>query len=245
MSSDSPLGPALLTGASADFGRSLALRLAKNFDVVIDDLSEASKPLVKFKAQFKNQRRAPIITLLGPMVKPIRDILTPAVGEVSGTLSLSNKQAVVEYLKSSRFPSKMTIGVFSKIESGDRSALTLVIVDEEGSVPGAMGPSKSVIRGLTEAAATELGPYGINVNSYLCQLGAFKTDKGACGQYKGTFALNGKVAIKLLSLTSLNRSAQVAVGHVETAEDAADLISFLTSKSARSITGTVHSLTFL
>ncbi|KAG6887676.1 hypothetical protein C0992_011250 [Termitomyces sp. T32_za158] len=59
------------------------------------------------------------------------------------------------------FPGANTIGVFSKIESESQSALTLVIVDEEGSVPGAMGPLKSAIRGLTEAAGASYSAWSI------------------------------------------------------------------------------------
>ncbi|KAG6874335.1 hypothetical protein C0992_007882, partial [Termitomyces sp. T32_za158] len=56
---------------------------------------------------------------------------------------------------SKQLPGASTVGIFSKIEGESQSALTLIIVDEEGSVgsiPGAMGSLKSAICGLTEAA---------------------------------------------------------------------------------------------
>ncbi|KAG6874886.1 hypothetical protein C0992_006086, partial [Termitomyces sp. T32_za158] len=91
-----------------------------------------------------------------------------------------------------------------------------------------MSPLKSAIRGLTEAAATELSPYKINVNSYFTNVGAVKTN------VVDELVKDTKVPLANFLGKTVNETADEPV---ETVEDVADVVAFLTSKSARYING--------
>ncbi|KAG6876446.1 hypothetical protein C0992_012930 [Termitomyces sp. T32_za158] len=94
MSSDSSLGVALVTGASTEIGRAIALQLAaKNFDVVINDLPEALKPLEALKAQIENQGRKSTIIAGNPVVKSNWERIERSIGK-NWTLS----KAVSNYI---------------------------------------------------------------------------------------------------------------------------------------------------
>ncbi|KAG6891048.1 hypothetical protein C0992_010710, partial [Termitomyces sp. T32_za158] len=126
MSSDSSLGVALVTGASTEIGRAIALRLAKNFDIAINDLPEALKPLEVLKGQIEKEGRKSAI--------------------ITGDPSIESFWANIGSAIDNRW------GLSKAIGKGPRCALIFVVVDEDGSVPGAVDPVKSAIRGLTEAA---------------------------------------------------------------------------------------------
>ncbi|KAG6893975.1 hypothetical protein C0992_007986, partial [Termitomyces sp. T32_za158] len=166
---------------------------------------------------------------LKDIVKSILKVPGKTEDELPGCL---NHQDAAEQVYK-RLPGLETIAVFSGTESGGRPALTFVFVGEEvlegGSVPGAMDPLKSEIRGLIEAAATELGSYGVNVNSYFTR--AVSTNMESS---ESTTALVDNLLGKNVDET--------AAGPAEMAEDVANVVSFLASKSARSISGTVPSL---
>ncbi|KAG6874914.1 hypothetical protein C0992_005972, partial [Termitomyces sp. T32_za158] len=70
MSSHSSLGVALVTGASTEIGRAIALHLAaKDFDLAINDFPEALKPLEALKAQIENEGRKSAIISGNPSIE--------------------------------------------------------------------------------------------------------------------------------------------------------------------------------
>ncbi|KAG6893645.1 hypothetical protein C0992_009217, partial [Termitomyces sp. T32_za158] len=166
-------------------------------------LIQASPKLTREKGRKRYTVTSTPLSLIRPAVKSLRKHSVKdatdsslercikdcaAEAQVSMCLHQTYQGAVEQVYK--LLPDSTTIGVLSGAESGGRPAWTLVFVGEEGleggSVPGSMGPLKSAIRGLTEAAAlicnkrlaTELGSYGINVNSYFTR--ALKTTMGQC-----------------------------------------------------------------
>ncbi|KAG6893811.1 hypothetical protein C0992_008547, partial [Termitomyces sp. T32_za158] len=80
MSSDSSLGVALVTGASTDIGRAIALHLAaKNFDIAINDLPEALKPLEALKAQIEKEGRKSTIIAGDPLIESFWACIKPTI----------------------------------------------------------------------------------------------------------------------------------------------------------------------
>ncbi|KAG6896810.1 hypothetical protein C0992_005910 [Termitomyces sp. T32_za158] len=249
MSSNSSRSVALVTGASTETGRAVALCLAKVFDIVINDPPEALVPLEALKAQIENeggksvivagdptkesfwasirstidehlggrslvsytiQQRAPsTVILISLRLKQtshfcLSDITIddPDLGTKSSLVTAEAFKSLYRTHKSAaeqcskRGPGATFVGVFTRIGNKSRYALNLVTADDERSagtsLPGATGPLKFAIRGLTGAAATELSRRGINVKSYFtrgrqnfslqfCALtlpqGAIKTDE--------------------------------------------------------------------
>ncbi|KAG6883621.1 hypothetical protein C0992_008289, partial [Termitomyces sp. T32_za158] len=87
MSSDSSHSVALVTGASTETGRAIALHLAaKNFDIAINDLPEALKPLEVLKAQIENKGRKSAIIAGDPFIESFWESIKPTIDERLGRL---------------------------------------------------------------------------------------------------------------------------------------------------------------
>ncbi|KAG6894399.1 hypothetical protein C0992_006255, partial [Termitomyces sp. T32_za158] len=228
MSSDSSLGVALVTSASTEIGRAIALQLAaKNFDIVINDLPEALKPLEALKAQIENEGRKSAIIAGNPSIESFWARIKPAIN-AHWTITYAPTKWAAD-MCSERGPGSKVIGVFRKIGTCGRYALTFVVVVEGGSVgrsvSGEMGPVKRAIRGLTEAAES------------------VKNIKGPMDNLLGKTLDKLPVAEDMTNIASGPAVDEFTAGFVETV--VADVVSFLTSKSGRYITGTVRSLTSL
>ncbi|KAG6895470.1 hypothetical protein C0992_001101 [Termitomyces sp. T32_za158] len=237
MSSGSSRRISLVTSSSKQIGRAIVLGLEKKFDIAVNDLPRLGVPkvqlenkggkYVKLDGNSSKMSSRAMSKLTSDMILDADSLqgLSKIEAEFPGFLHGSYQDAIEQVSK--LLPGTDTIGVFSGTESGGRPTWTLVFVGEEGleggSVPGSMGPLKSAIRGLTEAAATELGSYGVNVNSYFTR--AVRTNMPESAE--STTAPVDDLLKKNVDET--------AVGPAEMAEDVANVISFLTSKSARSI----------
>ncbi|KAG6895837.1 hypothetical protein C0992_012194 [Termitomyces sp. T32_za158] len=243
MSSSSSPRIALLTNSfTSETGRTFVLQLAKKFDIAVNDLPRLGVPKVQLENKGAKSvsidgdawKSFEMMSMAAREIKSGIDDLSmrglPSIGSTWGDLrgckGLTPEDMTKSILKDF---GKNTIGLFSGTESGGRPAFTLVFVGEEGlegggSVPGSMGPLKSAIRGLTEAAATELGSYGINVNSYFTR--AVRT----------TMESAESTTAPVDNLLGKNVD-ETPAGPAEMAEDVANVVSFLSSKSARSITG--------
>ncbi|KAG6883626.1 hypothetical protein C0992_008272, partial [Termitomyces sp. T32_za158] len=297
MSSNSSLDRALVTGASKEIGRAIALVLTKKFDIAITDLPEASMPLEALKAQIDEEGRKSAITSDNSLVtieEDCKSSLTASHRPI-GSLHLlgrdederfenffRTKRLVKDQLsKQLQGTGTYVIEVFSEIE--DQSALTFVIVEEEGSGGGPLpGSLKSEIRGLTEAAgaprnsacAVKTKEVKKPVNSTNGPLmgkvatGYIETTEDEIGRVIAlVLAKNFDIAISDLPEASTPLEALKAqiekegwkfviisddssgtleedFEYIETTEEEAEVVSYLTPKSGYRILGTVNSLTF-
>jgi len=99
---------------------------------------------------------------------------------------------------------------------------------------GAYSASKFAVRGLTQVAATELGPHGITVNA--CAPGLIETPM--LKELAQGYSRSSDGTIDVLSAVT-QRSA---LGELGQPTDVANLISYLASKESRFITGQTISI---
>ncbi|PFH49363.1 hypothetical protein AMATHDRAFT_4952 [Amanita thiersii Skay4041] len=129
---------AVVTGASSNIGRAIALRLAdEGFDLTIN----SSEPYKLYAiADMIRQKGRKVIIVVGDVSDEsvAENIVTQTVRDL-GTLDVMVANAGIEYMDS--------------------------ILDRAASA-GALSASKFAIRGLTQSAAREYRKYGITVNAY-------------------------------------------------------------------------------
>lgn len=256
MASDpQPYSPkvAIVTGAAQGIGRGIALRLAQDgLDVVVNDLPSQQAALDELVSQIRDlNRRALACTGDVSIEADVKKLVEITVKEMKG-LDVMIANAGIGYC--SPFISTpvedwdrvQNVNVRSAFLCYREAATQMIKQGRGGRIIGAcslygkqaLNPfwslyiaSKFAVRGLTQATAKELAPYGITVNAYAP--GAIKTaiwDK--VDEVRDSYGLH-KVKDKVYRIEE-PESAAYRVGEPD---DVAGLVSYLVKPESKFMTG--------
>ncbi|KIK70207.1 hypothetical protein GYMLUDRAFT_236622 [Collybiopsis luxurians FD-317 M1] len=246
-------GVALVTGAAQGIGKDIALRLASDgFDVAINDLPNKLDLLQEVQSQIIAAGRKSTIVVADISVEnDVKEMVEKTVSDL-GSLEIMVSNAGIcatkEMIKVTgdewdRFFAINTRGTFlcykyAAIQMihqgrGGRIIGASSIASKRGWQMGsAYSSSKFAVRGLTQAAASELGQYGITVNTYAPGIVLGFTDTPMLADAANSVApgADRSEADKVWAgMTPLNRIGQTA--------DVVGLVSFLASSESSFITG--------
>ncbi|KAJ7258232.1 NAD-binding protein [Mycena rebaudengoi] len=242
-------GIALVTGAAQGIGKAIALRLADDgYDVAVNDVSSNADKLDQLVEEIKAKGRASSKHIADVSVdEQVREMVEQVVQLLGGldvmvaNAGIATPQTIVEtptenwdriMAVNARGPFlcyKYAAAQMIKQGRGGRIIGASSIAGKQGMAHiAAYSASKFAVRGLTQAAALELGPHGINVNAYA---------PGAINTPMLSANLTGDFAALIDKLT--NASPLKRIG---TPDDVASLVSFLVSKESQFITGQTISI---
>ncbi|TFK63292.1 acetoin reductase family protein [Pluteus cervinus] len=237
---------ALVTGAAQGIGRAISLRLAKDgFNVAVSDLPRSRSQLESLTQEIKGKGRQSTWVLADVTSEPdVKSLVEKVAGDL-GSLDVFVANAGVckaqSFLDTSvdDWENIFKVNGRGAFLSYKYAAQQMVAQGKGGRIIGASSvagkrgepflaaysASKFAVRGLTQAAALELGQYGITVNAYAP--GAIDTPmlegiSSIAGTKDEFYAHEAKNTV-------LNR-----VGHVD---DIAGLVSYLASPDASWVTG--------
>ncbi|KAF5390070.1 hypothetical protein D9757_003862 [Collybiopsis confluens] len=242
-------GVALVTGAAQGMGKDIALRLASDgYDVAINDLPNKLELLKEVQSQIEaTGKKSTILTADISIESKVKEMVESTVSQL-GSLEVMVSNAGICTTKSmlevdaeewDRFFAINTRGTFLCYKY---AAIQMIHQGRGGRIIGAssiaskrgweMGSaysgSKFAVRGLTQSAASELGRYGITVNTYAP--GFIDTPMLADAANSVASGADRAVADKAWAgMAPLNRIGQTA--------DVAGLVSFLASSESSFITG--------
>ncbi|KAJ7312994.1 NAD-binding protein [Mycena albidolilacea] len=237
-------GVALVTGAAQGIGRAIALRLAEDgFDVAVNDVSSKSENLDTLVEEIQNKGRASskhiadvsqdqqVQTLVEEVVKNhgSLDVMVANAGilgpEVPFTeVTVEHWDQMLAVNARGPFLCYKYAGIqMIKQGRGGRIIGTCSLAGKQVITPlvSAYSASKFAVRGLTQAAALELGAHQITVNAVAP--GAIDTPM------LGGSTVRGEKLEQIKQASPLKR--------VGLPEDIASLVSFLASKESQFITG--------
>ncbi|KAJ7267170.1 NAD(P)-binding protein [Mycena rebaudengoi] len=244
-------GIALVTGAAQGIGRGIALRLADDgFDVAVNDVSNNAGKLDQLVNEIKAKGRASskhiadvsVDEQVREMVEQVVQLLGGLDVMVANAGIVTPAQAMVE-TPTENWDRIMAVNARGPFLCYKYAAAQMVKQGRGGRIIGASSvagkqamariaaysASKFAVRGLTQAAALELGPHGINVNAYAP--GVIDTPMLGAG------IPNGDPSSLIDKFT--NNSPLKRIG---TPDDIAGLVSFLVSKESQFITGQTVSI---
>ncbi|KAF8266245.1 hypothetical protein EI94DRAFT_1772173 [Lactarius quietus] len=241
---------ALVTGAARGIGRAIALRLAHDgLDVAVNDKTSSPEldGLVR-EIESKGRRSLAVpadISLETEVEKIVRkvvqdlgslDVMVANAGILSFESLLNSDEATVEV-----FDHVMAVNARGTMLCYKHAAKQMIAQGRGGRIIGACSitgkqghlfplrcveadlpysASKFAVRGLTQAAACELGKHGITVNAY------------APGAVKTALSQRWKPVLARM------RSPLTAVNRIGTPEEIAGLVSYLASDDSGFVTGT-------
>ncbi|OAX42779.1 NAD(P)-binding protein [Rhizopogon vinicolor AM-OR11-026] len=246
-------GVALVTGSAQGIGRAIAIRLAQDgFDLALNDLPEKKAVLEDFAVEL--QRGGESEGLYHPRtcivagdvskedeVKSMIDTAVDVLGSLDVMVANAGVGAMADILTETveGWERLMHINATSAFLCYKYAAIQMVKQGRGGRIIGASSmlgkraspillsysASKFAVRGLTQAAALQLGRHRITVNSYAP--GVIETPLLVAGMVESVKA-NEKV--QQVIDTS-------AVGYIGQPENIASAVSYLASKEAHFITG--------
>ncbi|OJA16702.1 hypothetical protein AZE42_11174 [Rhizopogon vesiculosus] len=246
-------GVALVTGSAQGIGRAIAIRLARDgFDVALNDLPVKNAVLEDLAAELRRGEESEgsysprTCIVVGDVskedeVKRMIDTVVDELGSLDVMVANAGIAAVTDILTESveNWERTMTVNVTSTFLCYKYSAMQMVKQGRGGRIIGASSvvgkqasagslsysTSKFAVRGLTQAAALQLGRNGITVNSYAP--GAIETPMLA-----GLRAQDVKQDVRVQKAIDAS-----AVGYIGQPEYIASAVSYLASKEAHFITG--------
>ncbi|PPQ69840.1 hypothetical protein CVT24_003179 [Panaeolus cyanescens] len=248
---NAPLPVAIVTGAAQGIGRSISLRLAKDgYRVVLNDLERQAAQLEEVRVQIVEgggQARIQFgdVTSETDVAKMIEDTvqewksLDVMVANAGICITKRFLESTVEDLNkifSVNYTGTFLCYKYAALQMikqgrGGRIIGAASLASKQGpSMLSLYGSTKFAIRGLTQAAAAELGQYNITVNAYAP--GGVDT-----AMLKELLETRMKILGVELPKDSLLTTNLGVLGRDAVPEDIAGLVSFLVSKDANMITG--------
>jgi acetoin reductase-like protein len=244
---------AIITGAGRGIGKATALKFAREgADVLVPDLDAATSEQTAKEIQALGRRGVPMqmdVTRMADIARmvetamrefgkidilvnnagitQIRDMLTLSEAEWDRTLDINLKATFFCLQAVAREMVKRRSGVILNASSISGRVGRPMMID--------YGASKFGVVGLTQGAAQYLAKYGIRVNAVAP--GIVDTDMWAQVDREWC-ALEGKPPGTIKQL----RVATIPLGRIETAEDVANLYTFLASDEASYITGQTYNV---
>jgi len=250
-------GVALVTGSGQGIGWSIALKLASDgYDIGLNDVQSNKHKLDALSAEIGSEypgRRTcvvvadvsveeeveamveSVVKTLGNLVVMVANagilrnapILETSTSDWDSVLAVNGRGTFLCY----KYAAKQMIAQGTK---GRIVGASSFAGKRGNALLGAYSASKFAVRGLTQTAATEFGPYGITVNAYAP--GHIETPMSAAFNedvVKRT-GDEGGVYEKTMQMTPL--------GYVGNTKDVASLVSYLVSPEAHYITGQTVSI---
>ncbi|HEY0970258.1 MAG TPA: acetoin reductase [Gemmatimonadales bacterium] len=240
---------ALVTGGGQGIGRAIALRLASDgADVAIADLEEEAANAVADEVRGLGRKSTVTVTDVSD-----RDQVFDAVGTVARELGgfdvIVNNAGIaqvktIEDARPEDFELILRINVggvlwgiqaaaakFRELGHGGKIINAASIAGHEGfAMLGVYSATKFAVRGLTQAAARELAPFGITVNAYspgIVGTGMWELIDEKLSEYNG--APRGE---------NFRKYAEgIALGRPSTPEDVASFVSYLAGPDSDYMTG--------
>jgi len=246
-------GVALITGSAQGLGHSIALRLARDgFDIALNDITPKHDQLRAVADEIEKTGRR---TLLVPAdvtvdeeVKGMMDAVTKGLGGLDVLVANAGVFGLSPLISTElhEWERIIAVNVNGTFLCYKHAAQQMIKQGRGGRIIGAssisgrlgkplLSPycaSKFAIRGLTQAAALELGPHNITVNCYAP--GQIKTPMTAgMSDPDGDFAKADPEMVEIWK----GRAATRGLKYDGQPEDIASLVSYLASKEAHFITG--------
>jgi len=246
-------GIALITGSAQGLGCSIALRLARDgFDIALSDVSSKRDQLRAVADNIeKIGRRTLVVPADVTVDREVKEMVQDVVKELGGLDILVANAGVLGLsplisTELDEWERVMAVNARGTFLCYKYAAQQMIKQGRGGriigasSISGKLGKpllsaysaSKFAIRGLTQTAALELGPYDITVNSYAP--GQIRTPMTAgMSDDVGDFAKTDPEMVDLWR----GRAATKGLKYEGQPEDIASLVSYLASKEAHFITG--------
>ncbi|OCH92245.1 NAD(P)-binding protein [Obba rivulosa] len=243
---------ALITGAGQGIGRAIALRLARDgYHTALDDMPSNKTALEETAELVRKRHSRNAITIYIDVSKEdqVGEMIDRTVRELGG-LDVMVANAGVALLEPfidssmSVWEKTMNVNVFGIMLCYKHAARAMIAQGRGGrliaacSIAGKRGDpdsaaycaSKFAVRGLSQSAAIELAPHGINVNCYAP--GAIHTNLLDEVDKKYT-AEEGEPVGSYIK----KRAEGIPAGRVGTPEDVAGVVSWLASEDSKFVTG--------
>ncbi|KAI0266333.1 acetoin reductase family protein [Gloeopeniophorella convolvens] len=239
---------ALVTGAARGIGRAIALQLADDgFDVAVNDLPNTPE-LDQTVAEIEGKgRRSLAIPADVSLEVEVERMIQRAVGGLGSLDVMVANAGIVKYdagilnCTVEDFDRIMAINARGTMLCYKHAAKQMISQGRGGRIIGASSgagkqgydvitsysASKFAVRGLTQAAARELGKHGITVNAYAP--GTIDT--------RMMDDFNTLYAEKLGPNAAATVAATAPIGRMGTPEDIAGLVSYIASEKSSFITG--------
>ncbi|KAG1789036.1 uncharacterized protein HD556DRAFT_1447308 [Suillus plorans] len=249
-------GVALITGSAQGIGRAIAIRLAQDgFDLALNDLPGKKEVLEDFAAELRRggesessyHPRTCIVTCdvsKEDEVKSMIDTTVDALGSLDVMIANAGISGMVDLLSETLegWDRMMKVNATSAFLCYKYATIQMVKQGRGGRIIGASSmvgiqatsplmsysASKFAVRAITQAAALQLGQYGITVNSYAP--GIIATPM--------VVASKSQIAKRGDKVDYFQKTIDTsAVGYIGQPEDVASAVAYLTSKEAHFITG--------
>ena len=240
---------ALVTGGGQGIGRAIALRLARDgADVAIAELAEEAGNEVAAEIRALGRKSLVARTDVGDRDQVFEAVETTA-RQLGGFDIMINNAGIaqvqpLEEVRPKDFEQIMRINVggvlwgiqaaagkLRELGRGGKIISAASIAGHEGGpMLGVYSATKFAVRGLTQAAAQELAPFGITVNAYapgIVGTGMWELIDEKLSEYNG--APRGENFKKYVE--------GIALGRPSTPEDVANFVSFLAGPDSDYMTG--------
>ncbi|KAG1732885.1 uncharacterized protein EDB91DRAFT_1150786 [Suillus paluster] len=246
-----PKGTAIVTGASQGIGRAIALRLADDgFDIALNDITIKMVQLDAVARDIVAKGRRAVVVIADVSVEDeVREMIDTTVRVLGGVDVMIANAGIFTFgsvldADVEKFDVTYSVNVRGTLLCYKYAARKMIEQGRGGRIIGASSvvgkrgvkdyiaysSSKFAVRGLTQAAALELGHHGITVNCYAP--GPIQTE-----MLRSLKEQRERWTVERGYDPSSIQQVHNAVGYEGTPDDIASIVSYLASKEAHFITG--------